>query len=509
MTPTNHIYHKLSKPAVWAFTTYFAEGFPYTIIRTISSIFFRDQGMSLEGLGATSIFGLPWVLKFLWGPLIDTFATKRRWLLVSESLLCGLFFLAAMLVPLQNSVTLIAGLFFVGSFIAATHDIAIDGFYMEVLDHNLQAKYVGYRVMAYRIAMMTGTGVIATIGAIYSWEIAFFAADAALTAIFVLHYFILPTKERPGAAISGYLPLFLKKHATKIITTAGLILLTRIFLQSAFWLNLRSNTPLLKKITFPGIISVLLFAALVAVWAGRKRLQALIVNHPENFYAKSFLSFMDRPRIGTIIAFIITIRAGEYMLSAMYAPFMVDLGLKMHYGWISAGIGLPSSIVGALIGGWLISRYSLKRMIWPFLFLQNVTNLLYMFLALSLAGILAINTANPTPVPLSAMQMLAVVAMQAFDQFSGGLGTAVLMVFLMRICRPEFKASHYAIGTGLMSISGLYAGVISGFVTSWVGYGLFFGISFLVSIPGMILAWFVPLEETESAPKELSHLKES
>ena len=201
--------------------------------------------------------------------------------------------------------------------------------------------------------------------------------------------------------------------------------------------------------------------------------------------------------MGTILAFIILIRAGEYMLSAMYAPFMVDLGLKVHYGWISAGIGLPSSIVGALTGGWFISRYSLKKMIWPFLLLQNITNLIYMLLAFQLAGVLAINTANPSPLPLSTMQMLAVILVHAFDQFAGGLGTAVLMTFLMRICRAEFKAAHYAIGTGLMSISGLYAGVISGFVASWVGYGLFFGISFVVSIPGMTLAWFVPLEEQE------------
>ena len=204
---------------------------------------------------------------------------------------------------------------------------------------------------------------------------------------------------------------------------------------------------------------------------------------------------MDRPQIGTIIAFIILIRAGEYMLSTMCVPFMIDLGLKIHYGWISAGIGLPSSIIGAMTGGWLISRYSLKTMIWPFLLLQNITNLFYMALAFQLAGVLVINTANPSPIPLSSMQMLAVIMVHAFDQFAGGLGTAALMTFLMRICRPEFKAAHYAIGTGLMSISGLYAGVISGFVASWVGYGLFFGISFLVSLPGMALAWVVPLEE--------------
>lgn len=500
MTFASRICQKLQKPFVWTFSTYFAEGFPYTIIRTISSIFFRDQGMSLEGLGATSIFGLPWVLKFLWGPQIDIFGTKRKWLLLTESLLCVLFLLAALLTPLQHAVYLIAWLFFIGSFIAATHDIAIDGFYMEALDLAQQAKYVGYRVMAYRIAMMTGTGVIATIGALYGWLVAFLAADTAMIAVFVLHYFILPRCEQTKRAITLPSYKFFKSHAAKILALAIIILAGRTFFHSDLVHTLQIRLPILKRINYPGLIGMLLFAALIIIWLGRKKLHAFILNRPDNFYARSFLSFMDRPRIGTILAFIILIRAGEYMLSAMYAPFMVDLGLKIHYGWISAGIGLPSSIIGALAGGWLISRYSLKKMIWPFLLLQNTTNLVYMFLAFHLAGVLAINTANPTPIPLSGMQMLAVVMVHAFDQFSGGLGTAVLMTFLMRICRPEFKAAHYAIGTGLMSISGLYAGVVSGFVASWVGYGFFFGISFLISIPGMTLAWFVPLEEQEIRP---------
>ena len=495
MTFSSRIYQKLSKPVIWTFTTYFAEGLPYTIIRTISSLFFRDQGMSLEGLGATSIFGLPWVLKFLWGPLVDTFSTKRKWLLITETILCCLFFLVAICAPLQYSVDFIVALFFLGSFVAATHDIAIDGFYMEILDHSQQAKYVGYRVMAYRIAMMTGTGVVATLGALYGWRAGFLAADITLLVVLILHYFILPKNEQARGKISHQLTFFFRSHALKIIAMAGLLIALRIFHQSSLWQNILTDVPILKKLTYPSIIALLLFSSLIIVWLSRRRLHQVILNHPENFYAKSFLSFMDRPRIGTILAFIIMIRAGEYMLSAMYAPFMVDLGLKVHYGWISAGIGLPSSIIGALAGGWFISNYGLKKMIWPFLFLQNITNLLYMFLALSLAGILAINTANPTPIPLSNIQMLEIVAMQAFDQFSGGLGTAVLMTFLMRICCLEYKATHYAIGTGLMSISGLYAGVISGFVTSWVGYGLFFGISFLASIPGMVLAWFVPLDE--------------
>ena len=69
------------------------------------------------------------------------------------------------------------------------------------------------------------------------------------------------------------------------------------------------------------------------------------------------------------------------------------------------------------------------------------------------------------------------------------------MTFLMRLCKEKHKAAHYAIGTGLMSVSGLYAGVLSGFLASWLGYGYFFGISFLMSVPGMLLIPLLPREE--------------
>ena len=158
-------------PHVWAFTTYFAEGFPYTLIRIVSSVFFRDRKVSLEAIGLTSLFGLPWVLKFLWGPQIDQFGTKRRWLLNTQGLLLLLFLLVALLTPFPALIRWVAICLFVGSVIAATHDMAIDGYYMEALDRKGQARFVGYRVMAYRIAMMTGTGIVVTIGAVTTWRI--------------------------------------------------------------------------------------------------------------------------------------------------------------------------------------------------------------------------------------------------------------------------------------------------------------------------------------------------
>ena len=185
-------------------------------------------------------------------------------------------------------------------------------------------------------------------------------------------------------------------------------------------------------------------------------------------------------------------RTGEYMLTSMVAPFFVDLGIKLHYGWLSSAVGLPCSIAGALIGGWMISRYTLKRVIWPFLFLQNFTNVIYMILAMSLQKYIAINTGAPEVQPIGALNLFWVASVHAFDQLSGGLGTAVLMTFLMRLCANEFKAAHYAIGTGFMSVSGVFVGVLGGFLCSWFGYGYFFGISFIFSVPGMIAVLFLP-----------------
>lgn len=483
------------KKSLWTFSTYFAEGFPYTIIRTISSLFFRDRGMSLEALGVTSIFGLPWVLKFLWGPQVDRFATKRQWLLTCEKLLCLVILLAAMLSPLANATTLIAALFFVGSFIAATHDIAIDGFYMEVLSPSEQARYLGLRVMAYRIAMMTGTGVIVTVGAMRGWFWGFTLAAIVMIGLLILHTFLLPRTEQQQRPIPKPSWSFIKKHSVKILLAAGLIIVGRLMGQSPYGTALSSRAP--------AIISLSLLAGLVILWGFRHHFHRRLRNNPDSFYGQSFLSFIDRPRVGPIVGFILLIRTGEYMLSSMYSPFIVDLGLKSHYGWISAGVGLPCSIAGALIGGWLISRTSLKKMIWPFLLLQNFTNLVYMLLALHFAGTIALNTGNPTPTTASLSLLFSIALVQGFDQFAGGLGTAVLMTFLMRICQPKFKASHYAIGTGLMSVSGLYAGMASGFLTAWLGYGLFFGISFLLSIPGMAMVFFIPIEESVGAGGEM------
>jgi PAT family beta-lactamase induction signal transducer AmpG len=248
----------------------------------------------------------------------------------------------------------------------------------------------------------------------------------------------------------------------------------------------------LQKIRFPHWIALILLLALILVGIFLKRIKSLIIKNPDSFYGKAFIYFMERDKISIILAFIILLRAGEWALATMVAPFIVDLGIKVHYGWISGLVGLPAAIVGAMLGGWMIFHYGLKKVIWPFLLAQNVTNIIYMTLAIHLAGFITINTGAENPTGIGLFNLVLVALVHGFDQFASGLGNAVLMTFLMRICHPKFKAAHYAIGSGLMNVSSIFAGVMSGFIAGWLGYAWLFGISFLFSIPAMVLIPFLP-----------------
>ncbi len=478
---------------MWTFTTYFQEGFPYSIIRTVSGVFFRDMKVSLESIGLTPLFGLPWILKFLWSPQVDNYGSKKKWMVFSQGLIVIMMLLAAIFAPLENNISLIAGLFFIGAFVAATNDISIDGYYMEALDEEGQSKFVGYRVMAYRVAWMSGPGVIATIGTTISWSLAFLTGAVVYLIFTLYHLFLLADAGKKGESF-----IFMFKRMIRIrtfiflLSLVSLIVSVRLFFNSGFYSGLRESFPILKKFYFSHWIALLLLLSLIILALFRNKLKSKLIGNRESKYGKAFYYFMEREKISLVLSFLIMLRAGEWAVTVMVAPLIVDIGIKTHYGWISGGVGLPSSIIGAMLGGWMISRFSLKKVIWPFILLQNLTNLVYMILAIHLSSFISLNTGVDNPVSIGTFNLVFTAIVHSFDQFASGLGTAVLMTYLMRICHTEFKATHYAIGTGLMNLSGLFAGISSGFIAGWLGYAWLFGISFVFSIPAMVMIPFLP-----------------
>jgi len=148
-------------PWAWVPSLYFAEGIPYILVNTLSVIFYKRMGLSNADIALyTSWLYLPWVIKPLWGPLVDMLRTKRFWILAMQLMVGGGLAGVALTIPLEGYVKYTLAFYWLLAFSSATHDIAADGFYMLGLSKHDQAFFVGVRSTFYRLAMLTGQGLL-------------------------------------------------------------------------------------------------------------------------------------------------------------------------------------------------------------------------------------------------------------------------------------------------------------------------------------------------------------
>ena len=145
----------------WVPSLYFAEGIPYVIVMTLSVIFYKRMGVSNSDIALyTSWLYLPWVIKPLWSPIVDILKTKRFWIVFMQLFIGAGLAGVALTIPVPDFFKYTLAFFWLLAFSSATHDIAADGFYMLGLSTHDQAFYVGIRSTFYRMAMLTGQGLL-------------------------------------------------------------------------------------------------------------------------------------------------------------------------------------------------------------------------------------------------------------------------------------------------------------------------------------------------------------
>jgi PAT family beta-lactamase induction signal transducer AmpG len=192
-----------------------------------------------------------------------------------------------------------------------------------------------------------------------------------------------------------------------------------------------------------------------------------------------------RPAIALSLAFIMFYKIGDEIIFSMGTPFLKRYLLvdNTQLAWMSGLLGLVGSIVGTSIGGLWIKRTGLRRAIWPLTLLMNLNILAYIWLAWERP--LATDTAG----------FLIICVVYTIEQIAAGLGNAVLIVYILRTCKPEFKAGHYAIGSAFMSVFSALFGGMGGVIVEQVDYLGLFIIGFLASIPAMTLMLFIKVKD--------------
>lgn len=317
---------KNRSPWTWVPTLYFAEGIPNVVAATVSVIMYKRFGVSNTEITLyTSLLYLPWVLKFIWSPFIDIFKSKRWWIITMQLILAITLGIVALLIPTPFYFKSTLLVFWLMSFSSATHDIAADGFYMYALNSSDQSFFVGIRSTFYRLAAVTGQGILIIFAGLMekqfhsipkAWSLTFYILSAFFLLIFIYHNFILP---KPATDIKQN-----DKTASEIFSE----------------------------------------------------------------FKETFITFFSKEGIGVAIIFMLVYRIGEALLVKLTTPFLLDprsaggLGLSTEeVGIVYGTVGIIALTLGGIVGGIVASRQGLKFWIWPMALSITLPHLAYIYLA--------------------------------------------------------------------------------------------------------------------------------
>ncbi len=290
----------------------------------MSVVFFKNLGATNEFIGVvTNLLTIPWTVKPLWSALVDIYSTKRSWIIAAQLILSILIgaLAATCLTPWILSAAV--ALFVIIAFASATHDIAIDGYYLDILGRNEQAFYVGIRNTAYKLAWLFGSGALVflagklaeTYGVAAGWATAFAVCAGILLALVAFHFLYLP---QPDSVLTN-------RTESRLTFPVFIEVFASYFKQ-------------------PGIVTIVIY--ILTFRAG----DALMLSMAQPF-------LLDPASAG-------------------------GMGISTaSVGIIYGTIGTAALLFGGIVGGYLVSRDGLKRWLLPSALLQNSAILLYWLLA--------------------------------------------------------------------------------------------------------------------------------
>ena len=404
----------------WIPTLYFSQGIPYVVVMTLSVIMYKNMGISNSDIALyTSWLYLPFVIKPLWSPFVDMFRTKRFWIITLELLIGSLFALVALTIPADNFFRLTLMVFWLLAFSAATHDISSDGFYMLALQQHQQAAYVGVRSMFFRLSMIAGQG--------------------------GLVYLAGSLKDMTGSVTLAWSVVF--------VVLAGMFISLSVYHK---WMLPKPDSD--QSRGDPDQVLKTFFTI--------------------------FAEFLKKKNVLITLCFLMLYRFGEAQLVKMAPPFLLDAtskgGLALStqmVGIIYGSIGMVALTCGGLLGSYLISRFGLKRCLWPMALAINVPHLAYVYLSFAM----------PENVALIAIAV-------AVEQFGYGFGFTAYILYMIMVADGPNKTAHYAICTGFMALGMMLPGMFSGWLQAQLGYAHFFVWICVAAIPTFVVTSLIQVD---------------
>lgn len=434
---------KIHNPISWVPTVYFAMGLPFVVLNMVSVLMFKGLGIGDAQIALwTSLIMLPWTLKFLWSPFLEMFRTKKFFVVMTQMITGAGFALVALALQLPFFFAVCIGLMAIIAFSGATHDVATDGVYMSELNKQEQAKYIGWQGAFYNIAKIVASGGLV-------W----------LAGALLKHF-----GGVPGATEAVRYEATLHAWMVVMLILGGVMILLSLYH--------------IRMLPSGG-------AAATGATSTRETLDKLL---------EVIRDFFKKKHIWYYIAFIILYRLAEGFVMKIVPLFlkaersMGGLGLdEQQIGLYYGTYGAAAFVLGSLLAGYYISHRGLSRTLFSLCCIFNLPFIAYTLLAIYQ--------------PESGMLIGGAIVLEYFGY---GFGFVGLSLFMMQQVAPgKHQMAHYAFASGIMNLGVMLPGSISGYVSDWLGYEVFFIFTLFATIPAFLITYFVPFTypDTPRSPK--------
>ncbi len=154
----------------------FSSGMPLGLVWIAIPDWMRDAGIDLRLVGLFTLAHAPWSFNVVWAPLMDRFVPpflgrRRGWAAIAQvCLLLGTLSLAGV-GSHPDTPWMVLALALAVAMAAASQDIAIDAYAVDVLRKDEQGAAVGARIGLYRLAMLVAGGAAITAAGRTSWPL--------------------------------------------------------------------------------------------------------------------------------------------------------------------------------------------------------------------------------------------------------------------------------------------------------------------------------------------------
>ena len=407
-----------------------SSGLPLALVGNTLFMWLAREEIDKTTVGLFSVVALPYALKFLWAPIIDRvrfplftrfLGQRRGWAVATQLALMAAIAAMALTDPGTNLWLLALFALFV-AICSASQDIVIDAYRVELLEEEKIGAGASTYVFGYRVGVVISTtGALNMVGGL-GWN-AVYLIMAALVTI-------------------GLITILASREPLHVVSEESAARERRV-------------------------------SAYLACRPELTRRRAAILAWLYGAAVSPFVDFMMRPCWLVMLLFVVFYKLGDSMAGVMTGYFLVELGFSdAEIGNIGKTVGTVSTLMGFLIGGWMMAKLGLLWSLWICGGAQMLSNLVF-----AVQAQVGYDTG-----------MLAIAF--AIENLAGGMGTAAFVAYLSGLCNLTYTATQYALLSAVASVGRTLLAAPAGRLAEVLDWSPFFIVTTAAALPGLaFLLW--------------------